>query len=185
MVMQFVKIYLCLATVIVSFEESFQDNQPNDNSCVYEDNPELSLKYSMHKRNNNESIEDKKIINAIKEVCGDLCQTFDPLVQNDNSNFQTNTKENGHKLFQPPFKHVRCDIIWNSPTLESHKSLCVPPRILSDHLEREFSYNYTIQLEYIYYDDSPRRKNNREETQVELFYPTEYYFCFILKSTPI
>ena len=182
MPMQFVKIYFFLATVIVSFKKGFQNNEPIDHSCVYEDNPELSLKYLMHKRNDNESKEDRKMIDAIKDVCGDLCQTFDPKIQNDNNNVQAKTNEKGHKLFQPPFKHVRCDIIWNSPTLESHKRICVPPRILSDHLEREFSYNYTIQLEYIYYDDSPRRNNNREETQVELSYPIDYTFlCHIQK----
>ena len=94
-------------------------------------------------------------------------------MQNCNDNCHLKTKEKSHKLFDPPSKRVRCDNIWRNPLIESHEKLCVPHRI-SDHLEQEFSYNYTIDLEYEYYDDSPRRKTNGDEIKVEELHHTEY-----------
>ena len=168
-----VKMYLHLNIAIISFKNSFQHNQPSDDGCLYEHNPDLSLKYFKHKRNITENVEDRKTIDTIKDWCGDLCQTSNIEILNSNNNFQLETKKYGHKLFETPSKHVRCDNIWSKPMIESQEKLCVPHRI-SDHFEREFSYNYTIDLEYEYYDDSPRRKTNGEEIKVEESYHIEY-----------
>ena len=116
-------------------------------------------------QNITENIEDRKTIDTIKDWCGDLCQTSNIEILNSNNNFQLETKKYGHKLFETPSKHVRCDNIWSKPMIESQEKLCVPHRI-SDHFEREFSYNYTIDLEYEYYDDSPRMKTNGDAIQV-------------------
>ena len=166
MAVQLVKKYLYLIFAIGSSKNNFQHNQLSDYNCLYEHEPELGLKYFMHKRNDNENIEDRTRIDALKEMCGDLCQTFDPEIPNANNKVHFKTKGNGYKLFEPPSKHVSCDVIWSNPMLESHDNPCSPPRIISDHLEREFSYNYTIKLEYAYYDDSPRMKNNGDAIQV-------------------
>ena len=179
-----VKMYLHLTIAIISFKNSFQHNQPSDDGCLYEHNPDLSLKYFMHKRNITENIEDRKTIDAIKDWCGELCQTFNIEIQTGSNNVQFKTEENNHKLFEPPSKQVRCDDIWRNPMIESHKKLCVPHRI-SDPFEREFSYNYTIDLEYEYYDDSPRRKTNGDEIKVKESYHIECCFCSRFKITTI
>lgn len=163
MLIYFVKIYLYLIITNVSSKNSFQHNQSSDDFCLYV--PDLSLKYFMHNQNDNKNIEDRKKIDSIKELCGGLCQTYDPKMQNGNTKIQHETKENYYKLFEPPSKHVRCDILWSDQMVESQNSPCVPPRIISDDLQREFSYNYTIKLEYSYHDDSPRMVNDREEIQ--------------------
>ena len=175
MPIQLAKIHLYLTIAIIPLKNSLQHNQPSDDGCLYEHNPDLSLKYFKHKRNMTENIEDRKTIDAIKDWCGELCQTFNIEIQTASNNAQLKTEENNHKVFEPPSKQVRCDDIWRNPMIESHKKLCVPHRI-SDPFEREFSYNYTIDLEYEYYDDSPRRKTNGDAIKVEESHHTEYWF---------
>ena len=86
MTTQLVKMYLHLNIAVISFKNSFQHNHPSDDDCLYEHNPDLSLKYFMHKRNITENIEDRKTIDTIKDWCGDLCQTSNIEILNSNNN---------------------------------------------------------------------------------------------------
>ena len=166
MLVKALKIYLYLNIAISSPKNSFQHDHSSDDDCLRDHEPEVNLKYFIHKRNNNKYIEDKKKIDSIKNMCGDLCQNIHPVMQQGSKAFRPKTKENVYQLFEPPSKNLRCDLIWSNSLLESHNNICVPHRILPDYLEREFSYNYTIRLDYLYYDDSQLTKNYGHEIQV-------------------
>ena len=123
--------------------------------CFIDDTVHLPNKYSPNQFKDAREIELMQIIDSIKDSCGDICKTSYSMGSNlrHQSTQGQVFSSTGQDLITPLQKCVDCGKLWENATTDTYKRSCYPVRYISHDLENLFTYNSTIEIDFVYYND--------------------------------
>ena len=130
--------------VISNTRNVFSTSIDKRKTCFTDDNIHLADKYLSNRFPETEEKELMRILDSIKDACGDACKI-----------------KSNQDLIQPLQKCVDCTKLWPNQMIDRYSWSCNPIRNISHNLANLFTYNNTIDIDFMYYDDMPSLDRER------------------------
>ena len=156
-IVQLLLISIITKSIVISSNTYHHDTGSKHTSCFSNNDQDIPDRYisKQYDAPNNDSLNVR--IESIQKFCGELCYFSESKTSNTNTTFKTSEKKDELKneFFESITKTVDCKKLWDSNVIDNSGSFCIPPRTISKFLERKFTHNGQLDIQYSYYNDVP------------------------------